>query len=45
MNIIGSSLPKLTLVDYPLMDDKVKIPLKSYDRKIQEKKELKQNVI
>jgi putative transposase len=37
---IGLSSPELTLVDYPLMDDKVEIPLKSYDRKKQENNEL-----
>jgi putative transposase len=42
---IGLSSPELTLVDYPLMDDKAEMPLKSYDRLKQEKNELKENVI
>lgn len=35
--IIGQRLPELTLADYPLMDDKVEMPLKSNDRLKQER--------
>ena len=34
--LIGSRTTELTLEDYPIMDDKEAIPLRSYDRKIQE---------
>jgi hypothetical protein len=34
--LIGSRTTELTLEDYPLMDDKEAIPLRSYDRKNQE---------
>jgi len=37
---IGLGSPELTLEDYPLMDDKAEMPLKSYDRMRQEKNEL-----
>ena len=36
LRIIGCSTPESTLVDYPTMDDKVVIPLKSSDRVKQE---------
>ena len=36
IRIIGSSTTEFTLVDYPTMDDKVEMPLKSSDRLKQE---------
>ena len=39
-NKIGLSSPEFTLEDCPPMDDKAAMPLKSYDRSIQEKNEL-----
>jgi len=39
-NKIGLSSPEFTLEDCPPMDDKAVMPLKSYDRLIQEKNEL-----
>jgi len=39
------SSPEFTLGDYPLMDDKSILPLKNYDRKIQERKELLWNIV
>jgi hypothetical protein len=42
---IGLNSPEFTLGEYPLMDDKAVIPLKNYDRKIQERKELLWNTI
>jgi hypothetical protein len=34
--LVGSRTTELTLEDYPLMDDKAEMPIRSYDRKIQE---------
>jgi putative transposase len=44
-NKIGLSSPELTLEDYPPMDDKAAMPLKSSDRLRQEKNELLYNII
>ena len=38
--IVGNRFPELTLVDLPLMDDKVEIPLKSNVRLKQENDDL-----
>ena len=36
--ILGTRYPEVTLVDYPTMDDKEAIPLRSSDRKKQEER-------